>query len=308
MISGEGLFSRLARTRQSLSGRLGQVFSSGGKLDESVYEEIEDHLIVADMGVATARAVTARLKERAVSDRISSRSVLPGTLKDVIVEILGEDRPGLPEIPAARPVVVLVVGVNGVGKTTTLAKLAHYCRTQGHDVMMAACDTFRAAAIEQLQAWGERLDVPVVAQAHGSDAAAVAFDALASARARRMDYLLIDSAGRQHTQGGLMDQLGKIGRVLGKLDETAPHEVLLTVDAGNGQNVLSQVESFNRTIPLTGLCVTKLDGTAKGGIVVSLAGQHDLPIRFVGLGEGIEDLRPFSAEEFAAALVPDLTG
>ncbi len=308
MISGDGLFARLARTRQSLSGRLGHLFTSSARLDESVYEEIEDHLIMADMGVATARSVTERLRKKAASGRVSSRSELPGMLKDVIVEVLGKDRAGLPGLPETRPAVVLMVGVNGVGKTTTLAKLAHYCRTNGHSVMMAACDTFRAAAIEQLQAWGERLDIPVVAQAHGSDAAAVAFDALSSARARQMDYLLIDSAGRQHTQGGLMDQLGKIRRVLGKIDETAPHEVLLTVDAGNGQNVLSQVESFNRVIPLTGLCVAKLDGTARGGVVVSLAGRHDLPIRFVGLGEGIEDIRPFSAEEFVAALVPDLTG
>ena len=170
------------------------------------------------------------------------------------------------------PIVVLMVGVNGVGKTTTLAKIANRKKQQGKSVMLAACDTFRAAAIEQLQSWGQRLDLPVIAQSHGADAAAVAFDAYSSARARKMDYLLIDSAGRQHTHGDLMEQLQKIKRVLAKVDESAPHEVLLTVDAGNGQNVISQVEHFNNKIPLTGICVTKLDGTAKGGIVISVCG------------------------------------
>jgi fused signal recognition particle receptor len=200
-----------------------------------------------------------------------------------------------------------MVGVNGVGKTTTLAKIAHRKKQQGKSVMLAACDTFRAAAIEQLQSWAQQLDLPVISQSHGADAAAVAFDAYNAARARNMDYLLIDSAGRQHTHSDLMEQLQKIKRVLAKVDQSAPHEVLLTVDAGNGQNVISQVEHFHSKVPLTGICVAKLDGTAKGGIVISLAQRFQLPIRYVGVGEGIDDLGPFDAVDFVDALLPDLS-
>ena len=201
--------------------------------------------------------------------------------------------------------VVLVVGVNGVGKTTTVAKLAEWLGRQGHSVMLAACDTFRAAAIDQLKVWGQRLDIPVVAQERGTDAAAVAHDALASARARGIDTLIIDSAGRQHVNVDLMEQLKKIHRVLGRIDESAPQETLLVVDAGNGQNVLAQTQAFHAAIALTGICVTKLDGTARGGVIVALARGFGIPIPFVAMGERLEDLAPFDATAFARALLPD---
>ena len=201
--------------------------------------------------------------------------------------------------------IVLVVGVNGVGKTTTVAKLAKLLGRQGNSVMLAACDTFRAAAIDQLKVWGHRLDIPVVAQEWGTDAAAVAHDAFASARAKGIDTLIIDSAGRQHVNADLMEQLRKIHRVVGRIDESAPQETLLVVDAGNGQNVLTQVESFHAVVPLTGICVTKLDGTARGGIIVALARQFGIPIPFVATGEKLEDLAKFDAREFASALLPE---
>ena len=200
---------------------------------------------------------------------------------------------------------VLVVGVNGVGKTTTVAKLAEWLGRQGHSVMLAACDTFRAAAIDQLKVWGQRLDIPVVAQERGTDAAAVAHDALASARARGIDTLIIDSAGRQHVNVDLMEQLKKIHRVLGRIDESAPQETLLVVDAGNGQNVLTQTQAFHAAIALTGICVTKLDGTARGGVIVALARRFGIPIPFVATGERLEDFAPFDATAFARALLPE---
>jgi fused signal recognition particle receptor len=199
----------------------------------------------------------------------------------------------------------MMVGVNGVGKTTSTAKLASKFKAENKCVMLAACDTFRAAAIEQLQRWGERIDVPVIAQSHGSDAAAVGHDALESAISRQADVLIVDTAGRQHTHGDLMEQLAKVERVMKKIDPTAPHEVLLTVDAATGQNALTQVEQFNAMVPLTGLIVTKLDGTAKGGIVIALAKKFALPIRFIGVGEGVDDLREFDPDGFVAALLPD---
>jgi len=302
----KGLFGFLSKTRQSLTNSLDGLFSRVGPLDEAVYEELEDHLILADFGVHTAREIVQHLKQLAKRERIDGISGLSACLEASLLDILsGTDEDGNGEL-AKKPQVILMVGVNGVGKTTTLAKLANYHKRQGCSVMMAAGDTYRAAAVEQLQAWGQRLDVPVIAQSTGSDAAAVAFDAMNSAHAKNIDYLLIDSAGRQHTQGDLMDQLQKMKRVIGKMDETAPHQVLITVDATNGQNVLSQVEHFQNILPLTGICVAKLDGTAKGGMIVALANRFKLPVRFIGVGEGIDDLVKFSAKEFAAALVPDM--
>ncbi len=306
MALNQGIFSRLAKTRQVLSSGLMGLFASKPKLDDQLFDEIEDQLIMADLGVATSRLIVDRLRGEARSGHYDSSEQAMSALRQIILAILNESQREETPCTPQNPHVILMVGVNGVGKTTTLAKMANRLRQDGQSVMMAACDTFRAAAIEQLQTWGERLEIPVISQAHGSDAAAVAFDAYSAARARGVDYLLIDSAGRQHTHSDLMAQLAKIKRVLGKTEETAPHDVYLTVDAGNGQNVLSQVESFNRSIPLTGLCVTKLDGTARGGIVIALAHRFDLPVRYIGVGEGLPDLRPFDADEFVTALLPDV--
>jgi fused signal recognition particle receptor len=306
MSEKEGLFSRLRKTRESLSSGLARIFSSSPKISEGLYEEIEDQLIMADLGVQTTQTILSALRKKAAQSRVESSDGLLRELKSVILDLLkcsvGEEI----STQGKRPFVILMVGVNGVGKTTTMAKMANHYRNSGNRVLLAACDTFRAAAIEQLQSWGQRLDIPVIAQSHGADAAAVAYDAYSAAQARDMDYLLIDSAGRQHTHGDLMDQLQKIKRVLGRVDENAPHEVFLTVDAGNGQNVISQVENFDKAIPLTGLCVTKLDGTARGGVVISLADRFKLPIRYIGVGEGVDDLRPFIAEDFVDALLPEL--
>lgn len=302
----EGLFSRLRKTRESLSSGLAGIFSSSPKISEELYTEIEDQLIMADLGVQTTQTILSELRKKVAQSRVESSDELLKELKSVILNMLQGSMGEEISTQGKRPFVILMVGVNGVGKTTTMAKMANQYRNSGNQVLLAACDTFRAAAIEQLQSWGQRLDIPVIAQSHGADAAAVAYDAYSAAQARNMDYLLIDSAGRQHTHGDLMDQLQKIKRVLGRIDEDAPHEVFLTVDAGNGQNVISQVENFNNTIPLTGLCVTKLDGTARGGVVISLADRFQLPIRYIGVGEGVDDLRSFKAEEFVDALLPDL--
>lgn len=306
MSPGAGIFARLASTRQSLaSGFLG-VFKGSVTFDDSIYEDIEDQLLVADLGVHTSQNILVRLKEKSASNKFKTSDQLFDGLRAVLLDILNDAQKIELIQQNQEPSVILMVGVNGVGKTTTLVKMANFYKEAGASVMMAACDTFRAAAIEQLQTWGRRLDIPVIAQHHGGDAAAVAFDAYSSAKARDIDYLLIDSAGRQHTHGDLMEQLKKIRKVLEKVDADAPHEVLITVDAGNGQNVLSQVESFQNTTPLTGLCVTKLDGTAKGGVTIALAEKFGLPIKFIGVGEGLDDLELFNADEFVNAMLPDL--
>ena len=307
MALNQGLFSRLSKTRLALSSGLMSVFSSKPELDDQWFDEIEDQLIMADLGVVTSQLIVDRLRAATSSCRHHSSEQVVSSLKQIILAILNESQHGQ-QIPVAshKPHVILMVGVNGVGKTTTLAKMANLFKQSGHSVMIAACDTFRAAAIEQLQIWGERLEIPVISQSHGSDAAAVAFDAYSAASARGVDYLLIDSAGRQHTHNDLMAQLSKIKRVLSKTEETAPHDVYLTVDAGNGQNILSQVENFNRSIPLTGLCVTKLDGTARGGVVIALAHRFGLPVRYIGVGEGVSDLKPFEADAFVSALLPSV--
>lgn len=302
----KGLFNYLSKTRQSLTASLSGIFSRAGALDDATCEELEDHLIMADFGVHTAREIVDQIKHSAKREKIDSASGLRVLLEKTILDILSFMDEDSGEAVTVKPQVILMVGVNGVGKTTTVAKLANYYKQQGHSVMMAAGDTFRAAAVEQLQAWGQRLEIPVIAQSIGSDAAAVAFDAVNSAYAKNVDYLLIDSAGRQHTHGDLMNQLQKMKRVIGKLNVHAPHQILITVDAGNGQNVLSQVENFQNALSLSGICVAKLDGTAKGGIVVALANRFKLPVRFIGTGEGADDLREFSATEFAGALIPDL--
>ena len=301
----QSLFLRLAKTRDFLMGGLHSVISRGGEIDADMLDAIEDQLILGDLGVEVSREVVDRLRTNVRARRIATVVEVRQELREDIVKILQPvARPWLMPTGAGTRV-VLVVGVNGVGKTTTVAKLAEWLGRQGHGVMLAACDTFRAAAIDQLKVWGQRLDIPVVAQERGTDAAAVAHDALASARARGIDTLIIDSAGRQHVNVDLMEQLKKIHRVLGRIDESAPQETLLVVDAGNGQNVLAQTQAFHAAIPLTGICVTKLDGTARGGVIVALARRFGIPIPFVATGERLEDLAPFDATAFARALLPE---
>ena len=301
----QSLFLRLAKTRNFLTEGLHSVISRGGDIDAGMLDDIEDQLILADLGVEVSREVVDRLRTNIRARRVTTVAEVRQELREDIAKILQPvARPWL--IPTgAGTQVVLVVGVNGVGKTTTVAKLAEWLGRQGRSVMLAACDTYRAAAIDQLQVWGQRLDIPVVAQERGTDAAAVAHDALASARARGIDTLIIDSAGRQHVNADLMEQLRKIHRVLGRIDESAPQETLLVVDAGNGQNVLAQTQAFHATIALTGICVTKLDGTARGGVIVALARRFGIPIPFVAMGERLEDLAPFDATAFARALLPE---
>ena len=301
----QSLFLRLAKTRDFLAGGLHSVISRGGEIDAGMLDAIEDQLILGDLGVEVSREVVDRLRTNIRARRIATVVEVRQALREDIVKILQPvARPWLMPTGAGTRV-VLVVGVNGVGKTTTVAKLAEWFGRQGRSVMLAACDTFRAAAIDQLKVWGQRLDIPVVAQERGTDAAAVAHDALASARARGIDTLIIDSAGRQHVNVDLMEQLKKIHRVLGRIDESAPQETLLVVDAGNGQNVLAQTQAFHAAIALTGICVTKLDGTARGGVIVALARRFGIPIPFVATGERLEDLAPFDATAFARALLPE---
>lgn len=293
------LRERLAKPRNFLAKGLAGLFS-GGTLDESALEDIEDQLVLSDVGVAAADRLTQRLRD---AGRQGGSSRLIEALRDEMLRILAPC--DTPLEPDGQPYVIAVVGVNGVGKTTTIAKMAHRFQEQGHRVVLAAADTFRAAAIEQLQEWGSRLSIPVVAHQHGGDPAAVAHDALQSARARGADILLIDTAGRQHTQGELMSQLQKVMRVLAKLDANAPHEVLQVLDAGTGQNALAQLRAFNESVGVNSVCLTKLDGTAKGGILFAIAEEFGLPVRFLGVGEGVEDLRPFDAGQFVDAILPD---
>ena len=300
-----GLFARLKKTRTALSDGLTGLF--GGNrvtFDDDIYNELEDQLIMADLGVEASAQVVAALREQAGAGRIDTTEALREALMGQIANLLqNAEREMVVDSESPKPLVILMVGVNGVGKTTTTAKLAARFRDSGHSVLLGACDTFRAAAIEQLQSWGDRLGIPVIAQAHGSDAAAVAHDALTAAKSRGVDVLIIDSAGRQHVNADLMAQLGKIRRVLAKADSGAPHETLLVVDGGTGQNALSQASAFEKEIGLTGICVTKLDGTARGGVVVALTQQSPVSIPFIGVGESVADLRPFQAADYARALV-----
>ncbi len=292
----------------ALSRSMASLFARNPKLDEDLLDEIETALLTADVGIAATTPLVAALRQRMHKREFADANALLGALRaDLVAMLLPVARP-LAIDRQARPFVILTVGVNGVGKTTTIGKLARRFKEEGHGLMLAAGDTFRAAAVAQLQAWGERNGVPVVAQAQnaagkGGDAASVAFDALQAAKARGIDVLIADTAGRLHTQGGLMAELGKIKRVLGKVDATAPHEVLMVIDGTTGQNAISQLRQFHAAAGVTGLVVTKLDGTAKGGVLVALAQRHAIPIHFVGVGEKAEDLRQFDAAAFARALV-----
>jgi fused signal recognition particle receptor len=290
----------LARTRAALGGGLGALFGRSA-IDEALYEELETALLMADCGVSATRTLLARLRERARRERIAEPQGLKRALQEELRTLLAPLEKPL-DLSRARPIVIMIAGVNGSGKTTSIGKLAKWLQGQGRSVLLAAGDTFRAAAREQLAAWGARNGVAVIAQATG-DAAAVVFDAVSAARARGIDVLIADTAGRLPTQLHLMEEIKKVKRVLAKALPGAPHEVLLVLDANTGQNALAQVKAFDEALGLTGLVLTKLDGSAKGGVVCAIAGERPVPLLFVGVGEGIDDLRPFSAAEFAEALV-----
>jgi fused signal recognition particle receptor len=295
-----GLDESLAKTRGGFFSRIKAVFSRKSDIDEGFYEELEELLIQADVGVMTTQRLLETLRERVESERIRTVEEAREAFEYEMAGFLDDDRPGL---DLDRPLsLILVIGVNGAGKTTTIGKLATYLQAEGHRIVLAAGDTFRAAAIEQLQAWGARANVPVVAHQPESDPGAVIFDAIASAEARGADVVIADTAGRLHTKFNLMEELRKIARVAGKRLPGAPHEVLLTLDATNGQNGLAQAKQFTETVPVSGLIVTKLDSTSKGGIVFAIRDELDLPIKFVGTGEKLADLAPFNADEFVAAL------
>ena len=279
-----------------------RAFFLGKKIDDDLFEELEEQLLIADIGVPTTNKIIKNLTEHASRKQLQDAELLYQQLKVEMVEILKPVAKPLIIDTTKKPYVILMVGVNGVGKTTTIGKLARKFQNEGKSVMLAAGDTFRAAAVEQLQVWGERNNIPVVAQSTGSDSASVIFDAMQSAAARNIDILIADTAGRLQNKNNLMDELKKIVRVMRKYDETAPHEIMLTLDAGTGQNAISQAKLFNEAVGLTGITLTKLDGTAKGGVIFAIADQFNLPIRYIGMGEKIEDLREFNAEEFIEAL------
>ena len=299
--SGLGAFLRkdLERTRERWGKALG-VFRAHPKIDEALYEELEAHLLQADVGVAATQQLIETLRRAQRDKRLEDSAALEQELKDALVALLTPLEKPLPETPP-KPFVILLAGVNGAGKTTTIAKLTHLFQAQGRSVLLAAGDTFRAAAREQLAEWGARHGVTVISQ-EGGDSAAVIFDAVQSARARGIDVVLADTAGRLPTQLHLMEEIRKVKRVLAKADPTAPHETLLVIDANTGQNVVRQVKAFDEALGLTGLVVTKLDGTAKGGAVAAIAREHPVPIRFIGIGEKAGDLRPFVAADFVDAL------
>ncbi|HCC0888072.1 TPA: signal recognition particle-docking protein FtsY [Salmonella enterica] len=300
----EGFFARLKRSLLKTKENLGSGFISlfrGKKIDDDLFEELEEQLLIADVGVETTRKIIANLTEGASRKQLKDAEALYGLLKDEMGEILAKVDGPL-NIEGKTPFVILMVGVNGVGKTTTIGKLARQFEQQGKSVMLAAGDTFRAAAVEQLQVWGQRNNIPVIAQHTGADSASVIFDAIQAAKARNVDVLIADTAGRLQNKSHLMEELKKIVRVMKKLDEEAPHEVMLTIDASTGQNAVSQAKLFHEAVGLTGITLTKLDGTAKGGVIFSVADQFGIPIRYIGVGERIEDLRPFKADDFIEAL------
>ncbi len=299
-----GFFSRLikglVKTKQSIGSGFRNFFS-GKKIDDELFEELEEQLLVADLGMPTTTKIINNLTEHATKQQLRDAELLYQQLKIELAEVLKPVAQPL-VIEEKKPYVILMVGVNGVGKTTTIGKLARKFQAEGKSVMLAAGDTFRAAAVEQLQVWGERNHIPVVAQSTGSDSASVIFDAMQSAAAKGIDVLIADTAGRLQNKNNLMDELKKIVRVMKKYDDSAPHEIMLTLDAGTGQNAISQAKLFNEAVGLTGITLTKLDGTAKGGVIFAIADQFKIPIRYIGVGEKIDDLRPFHADEFIEAL------
>jgi fused signal recognition particle receptor len=301
-----GFFARikqgLNRTSSHFADGVGNLFLGRKTIDEDLFEELETQLLVADVGMEATSDIINNLTGRVARKQLADTDALYQALREQLAELLRPVEQPL-VIPAEKkPFVILVVGVNGVGKTTTIGKLAKRLQNEGKKVMLAAGDTVRAAAVEQLQVWGERNNVPVIAQHSGADSASVIFDALQAAQARGIDVVIADTAGRLHNKSHLMDELSKVKRVMAKLDVTAPHEVLLVLDAGTGQNALNQAEQFRDAAGVTGVALTKLDGTAKGGVIFALSKKFGLPVRFIGVGEGIDDLQPFAAEPFIKAL------
>lgn len=293
------------RLRSSALGRsFGALFSSNPKLDESLLDDLETLLLTADVGVVATTELIDKLRPRLIAREFADANALLAAVRAHLLALLRPVEVPLVIDTKRRPFVMLVVGINGAGKTTSIGKIARWLSNEGLQVMLAAGDTFRAAAVEQLKVWGERNHIPVISQTGGADSASVIFDGLQAAKARNIDVLIADTAGRLHTQAGLMDELAKVKRVLTKLDPEAPHETLLVLDGNTGQNAVSQLRQFHQTVGLTGLVVTKLDGTAKGGVVFALAREFKLPIRFIGVGEGLIDLRAFDAEEFLDGLLP----
>ncbi|WP_018867763.1 MULTISPECIES: signal recognition particle-docking protein FtsY [unclassified Thioalkalivibrio] len=300
-----GWFQRLrqglAKTGQALGGDLGSLFRR--KIDDELFEELEERLLLADVGLDATQRIMDRITREVKRGQLDDAEALMDALEAAMIEILEPVSQPL-EIPEAeRPFSILVVGINGAGKTTTIGKLAHHLQANGRSVLLAAGDTFRAAAVEQLQTWGERNNAPVIAQGTGADSASVVYDGLQAAQARGIDVMIADTAGRLHTQTNLMDEVRKVKRVMGRLDEHAPDEVLLVVDGGTGQNALNQARQFHEALGLTGIVVTKLDGTAKGGVLFALAEQLGVPVRFIGVGEKAEDLQVFDARAFVRALL-----
>ncbi|WP_183333118.1 signal recognition particle-docking protein FtsY, partial [Halomonas campaniensis] len=307
--SGEktGWFARiragLGKTRANLTDGLADLFLGRKQIDDDLMDDLETQLLMADVGIEATTEIIDRLTERVSRKELQDSEALYRALQEELADMLEPVSAPLALPPRGEgPFVILVVGVNGVGKTTTIGKLTQRFQREGRSVMLAAGDTFRAAAVEQLKVWGERNQVPVIAQHTGADSASVIFDAVSAAKARGVDVLIADTAGRLHNKAHLMEELKKVHRVMGKVDAAAPHEVMLVLDAGTGQNALSQASTFNEAVPITGVTLTKLDGTAKGGIIFALAKQLGTPIRFIGVGETLDDLRPFVAREFVDAL------
>ncbi|MCA2015406.1 signal recognition particle-docking protein FtsY [Vibrio tritonius] len=301
----ESFFARLKRSLSRTKANIGAGFFGlfkGKKIDDDLFEELEEQLLIADVGMDTTTKIINSLTEKASRQELRDGEALYGLLKEEMAEILAKVEQTLVIDQAKTPYVILMVGVNGVGKTTTIGKLAKQFQADGKKVMLAAGDTFRAAAVEQLQVWGQRNNVPVIAQHTGADSASVIYDAIEAAKARGYDVVIADTAGRLQNKSNLMEELRKIVRVMKKIDDSAPHEIMLTLDAGTGQNAISQAKLFTEAAPLTGITLTKLDGTAKGGVIFALADQFQIPIRYIGVGEGIDDLRPFETQQFIDAL------
>jgi len=308
-LTKEGLFARfktrLSKTRSHLSDGLGSLLLGKKQIDDELLEELETLLLTADVGVEATRDIIDNLTERSKRKELADPAALVAALKDQLQQLLQKDISPMRKPAEGKTLLLLMVGINGAGKTTTIGKLAKQFQQQGKSVMLAAGDTFRAAAVEQLQAWGERNQVAVVAQHTGADSASVIYDALQAANSRNIDILIADTAGRLHTKDNLMEELAKISRVVKKIDPDAPHETMLVVDAGTGQNALVQAVQFDKTVGLSSITLSKLDGTAKGGIVFAISKQLNLPIRYIGVGESVDDLREFNASEYIDALFAD---
>jgi fused signal recognition particle receptor len=297
------LDNKLEKSRNGFGKKMKNLFSFKKSIDDDLFEDIETTLLMADVGAKATLEIVDKTAKSVKRLKLGEAQAVYDALKSNLTELAQTVEKPLIIDTTKKPYVILVVGVNGVGKTTTIAKIARNFKQQGYSVMLAAGDTFRAAAVEQLKTWGQREDIPVIAQSTGSDSASVIFDAMSSAKARKIDILIADTAGRLHTQSNLMQELGKISRVIKKNDETAPHETLIVVDGGTGQNAISQIGEFNKTTKLTGIAITKLDGTAKGGVLFNLAKEFGIPVRFIGVGEKSSDLKPYIAKDFVEALL-----